>query len=227
MSQEPEPSPWAVPGSAPVPEPPVYLPPPPAQVMPGQMLPPHVVQPGYGANGQPSYGGPAYPVPAYGAPPAYGLPVPSPPPRFAVPPPNYPPRPAPPPPANPNAIRVDAIEGTSFGVAYPAIPPIPNGAAITSMVAGILSILVAFAVGCFGISGAQGGWGPTVSGAFALLSAFVGAGAIFIGVRALRIIRESRGAASGRGMAIAGISCGGSGAGLTVLFFLLAVLAVV
>jgi hypothetical protein len=195
--------------------------------MPGQVLPPSAVQPGYGSNGQPSYGGPAYPMPSYGPPPGYGQyggpPVPFPPPpqpRFAAPPP----RPAPP---NPNAIRVDAIEGTSFGVAYPAIPPIPNGAAITSLVAGILSILVAFTVGCFGLTGAKGGWGPTVSGAFALLSAFVGAGAIFIGVRALRVIRASRGAASGRGMAIAGISCGGSGVGLTVLFFLLAVLAVV
>jgi hypothetical protein len=195
--------------------------------MPGQVLPPYAVQPGYGPTGQPSYGGPAYPLPSYGPPPGYGqyggppMRPPPPPPRFAPPPP---PRPAP---ANPNAIRVDAIEGTSFGVAYPAIPPIPNGAAITSMVAGILSILVAFAVGCFGITGAEGGWGPTVSGAFALLAAFVGAGAIFIGVRALRLVRESRGAASGRGLAIAGISCGGSGVGLTVLFFLLAVLAVV
>jgi hypothetical protein len=215
--------------------------------MPGQMLPPSAVQPGYGSNGQPSYGGPAYPPPAYPPPayppsaypapgypaPGYGQPSPTSPlpPRFAVPPPNYPPnyppRPAPPaPPHNSNAIRVDAIEGTNFGVAYPAIPPIPNGAAITSMVAGILSILVAFAVGCFGFTGAQGGWGPTVAGAFALLSAFVGAGAIFIGVRALRVIREAQGAASGRGMAIAGISCGGSGAGLTALFFLLAVVAV-
>jgi hypothetical protein len=208
--------------------------------MPGQMLPPSAVQPGYGSSGQPSYGGPAYPAPAYPAQsypaqsypaqsypgPGYGPPSP-PAPRFAAPPPNYPQRPAPPPPpSNPNAIRVDAIEGTNFGVAYPAIPPIPNGAAITSMVAGILSILVAFAVGCFGITGSRGGWGPTVAGAFALLSAFVGAGAIFIGVRALRVIREARGAASGRGMAIAGISCGGSGAGLTALFFLLAVVAV-
>src|SRR5690348_7829566 len=204
------------------------------------MLPLPPFCPGHGWNGHPSYAAPAYPTPAYPAPaippppypspsyqvPDYGPPS-APPPRFAVPPPNYPPRPAPPaPPPNPNAIRVDAIEGTNFGVAYPAIPPIPNGAAITSMVAGILSILVSFAVGCFGISGAQGGWGPTVSGAFALLSAFVGVGAIFIGVRALRVIRGSAGAASGRGMAIAGISCGGSGAGLTVLFFLVAVLAV-
>jgi hypothetical protein len=204
---------WVVPGSTPGIEPPVYQPPPPAQVMPGQVLPPSAVQPGYGSNGQPSYGGPAYPMPTYAQPPGYGYyggpPGPPPPPRFA-PQPAYPPRP---PQANPNAVRVDAIEGTNFGVAYPAIPPIPNGAAITSMVAGI--------------TGAEGGWGPTVSGAFALLSAFVGAGAIFIGVRALRVIRESRGAASGKGLAITGISCGGSGVGLTVLFFLVAVVAVV
>jgi hypothetical protein len=123
-------------------------------------------------------------------------------------------------------IRVDAIEGTQFGVAYPAMPPTPSGQAITSMVAGIGSILVAFAVGCFGVGGAESGWGPTVSGAFALLSAFIGAGAIFIGGHALGNIRRSGGMASGRGMAIAGISCGGSGVGLTVLLFLLAVLAV-
>jgi hypothetical protein len=224
---------WVAPGSTPGVEPPVYQPPPPAQVMPGQVLPPSAIQPGYGSSGQPSYGGPAYPAPGYGPAPTsgygpasgygyYGGPPAPPPPRFAPPPPM--PRP---PPANANAIRVDAIQGTSFGVAYPAIPPVPNGAAITSMVAGILSILIAFAVGCFGITGAEGGWGPTVSGAFAVLSAFVGAGAIFIGIRALRVIRESQGAASGRGLAITGISCGGSGVGLTVLFFLVAVLAAV
>jgi len=142
-------------------------------------------------------------------------------------PPGYP-APVPAAPTHPVAtgpMRVDVIDGTHFGVAYPAIPPSPSGPSIGSMVAGIISILVSLVVGCFGIGGSSSGWGPAVSGAFAILAAFIGAGAIGMGVFGLRQIRRGGGTVRGRGMAIAGISCGGSGIGLTLLLFLIAVVA--
>ena len=122
-------------------------------------------------------------------------------------------------------MRVDVIEGTQFGVAYPAVPATPSGPSIGSLVAGIASILVSFLVGCFGLTGSTDGWGPAVAGAFAVLAGFIGAGAIGLGVVGLRQVRRSSGTVRGRGMAIAGISCGGSGVGLTVLSFIVALLA--
>jgi amino acid transporter len=157
--------------------------------------------------GQQLQSGPYGGYPGYGqAPPQY--------PGFGVPP-------APPP--NPSAMRVDSIEGTQFGVAYPAVPPTSSGTSIASLVAGIISILVSFVVGCFGLTGSTEGWGPAVAGAFAVLAAFIGAGAVGAGINSTRQIRRSGGTVRGRGMAVAGISCGGSGIGLTVLFFLGAV----
>jgi hypothetical protein len=122
-------------------------------------------------------------------------------------------------------MRVDVIEGTQFGVAYPAIPATPSGPSIGSLVAGIGSILVSFLVGCFGLTGSTDGWGPAVAGAFAVLSGLIGAGAIGLGVVGLRQVRRSGGTVRGRGMAIAGIACGGSGVGLTVLSFIVALVA--
>jgi hypothetical protein len=200
----------------------------------------------YGNPPHPGYGGgnPA-PPPSSGS--GWASPTPSPssqPPRFDPPPhpgygggyqqppapmPAYQPAPAPvhapayavanyglqPPPvlAQPGgaAVRVEAVEGTPYGVAYPAVPPTPSGPAIGSMVAGI------------GITGSGEGWGVAVSGAFVVLAGFIGAGSLGMGFFALRQIRRSGGAVGGRGLAIAGISCGGAGIGLTVLLFLLAI----
>jgi hypothetical protein len=181
--------------------PPPYVPPPPLQVVPGQQLAPPMGYPGYGQPSGPGFGG----APAAGYPPQH---------------PGYAGAPRVP---DPLAMRVDSIEGTQFGVAYPAVPPTPSGTSIASLVAGIASILVSFVVGCFGLTGSSDGWGPAVSGAFAVLAAFIGAGAIGAGVNGTRQIRRSGGTVRGRGLALAGISCGGSGIGLTVLFFLGAV----
>jgi hypothetical protein len=220
------PSPWASPdsssgstGSQATPQyqpAPRFDPPPrPVQSPPGYGAPAYGPPPGYGppGYGAPGYGPVGYPPapgpvsPGYGGP-AYGMP-------------GYGVQPA----AAPVPIRVDVIEGTQFGVAYPTVPPTPSGPSIGSMVAGIVSILISFVVGCFGLVGSTDGWGPAVSGAFAILAAFIGAGAIGMGFYGLRQIRRGSGTVRGRGMAIAGISCGGSGIGLTVLMFLLAVLA--
>jgi hypothetical protein len=83
---------------------------------------------------------------------------------------------------------------------------------------------VAFVVICFGLTGARGGWGPLVSGAFAILAALVGGGALAAGLVSTRRIAHSGGRLSGRGLAVTGIACGASGLGLAVLGVLLAVL---
>jgi hypothetical protein len=177
-----------------------------------EQRPPGWVAPGY----QPAYP-PAPPPP----PPAFH-PAPGPPPSYHAT--GYPP----PPPvvmAGSGPVPVSPVPGTAFGVVYPAVPPTASGAAVGSLVAGIASCLVSLIVSCFGIAGAQPGWGAAVSGAFAILATFLGLGAIGFGVGALRQVRREAGALRGRGMALAGISCGAVGLGITLLAMLLAFVA--
>jgi hypothetical protein len=123
-------------------------------------------------------------------------------------------------------VRVDPVPGTDFGVAYLAVNPTVSGLAAGSMVAGIGSDLVALVAVCFGAIGASsgGGWGPLVSGAFAILAALVGGGALAAGLATRRQIGRSGGRLSGRGFALAGIACGASGLGVAALGVLLAIL---
>jgi hypothetical protein len=157
----------------------------------------------------------------------------------SVPPYRYPPPPtqpasyiAPQPPGAglPSPVRVEPIPGTNFGIAYLGVPPMVAGQAIASLVTGIGSILVAVVVGCFGLAGADGGWGPLVGGAFAVLAGLLGLAGIGLGLVAMRRTQPAGGPArggpvvKGRGLAVAGISCGGVGVGLTVFGLLLALL---
>jgi hypothetical protein len=121
-------------------------------------------------------------------------------------------------------VRIDPVPGTDFGIAYLPVNPTFFGLATGSMIAGIGAALVALVVVCFGVIGASPGWGALVSGAFAILSALLGAAAITLGLVALRQIRSAPGRFRGRGLAITGIWCGGSGLGVAALGFLLAVL---
>jgi hypothetical protein len=108
------------------------------------------------------------------------------------------------------------VPGTPFGVAIVGVAPTASGPSAASLVAGIASILVAFVVGCFGVVGAKDGWGPIVSGAFAVLAALIGAASVTLGVIGLRQIRRTdRGRLTGRGPAITGIVCGSLGLALT------------
>jgi hypothetical protein len=138
-------------------------------------------------------------------------------------PPMVPPRPASwsttrtGPPGLPAPVRIDPVPGTPFGIAYLGVPPTVAGQAIGSLVAGVGAIGVATIVACFGVAGARGGWGPLVAGAFAVLGALVGLGAVGLGLFALRQIRRSAGRLTGRGQAVAGIVCGSTGLGLTIL----------
>jgi hypothetical protein len=149
---------------------------------------------------------PAYPA-GYAATP-YGVPV-KPPGPAAYGPPPPPQRPL------PGPVRVEPVPGTEFGVAYLPVAPTSSGLAIGSLVAGIGSIAVALVVGCFGLVGGPAGWGALVAGAFAVLGALLGLGSVGIGLVSVRQIKAARGRITGRGIGIAGISCGGSGVLLT------------
>ncbi|GAB1644949.1 hypothetical protein [Krasilnikovia sp. MM14-A1259] len=117
--------------------------------------------------------------------------------------------------------RVDPVAGTEFGLVQYAVAPIASGLATGALIAGIASILVSLLVFCFGLSGATEGWGGWVGGAFTVLAVMAGGGAIGVGLAGLRQIRRSgvsgRARFTGRGRAIAGISCGGVGAGLALV----------
>nr|WP_239174506.1 hypothetical protein [Actinoplanes cyaneus] len=119
------------------------------------------------------------------------------------------------------AERVDVVSGTRFGLVQLRVVPITSGLAIGSLIAGIASILVSLLVICFGFTAG----GPWVGGAFTLLSVLGAGGAIAAAVLALRQIRRSgepgRVRFTGRGLAISGIVCGGSGAGISLLALLL------
>lgn len=116
------------------------------------------------------------------------------------------------------------MPGTQFGVAIPALSPTVSGLAVGSMVAGIGSDLVSLLVLCFGVAGAQGGWGALVAGAFAALAFLVGGGATGAAAVARRQIGNSGGGMTGRSLALTGLICGLCGAGLAVLGLGLAIL---
>ncbi len=113
------------------------------------------------------------------------------------------------------------MPGTEFGLAYFSIPPTVSGQAISGLVAGILSVVVSLVVGCFGVTGARQGWGPLVGGAFAVLATAAGSAAIGLGWFSVRQITRSEGRLAGLGMAVAGISCGGTGLALTAMAMML------
>ena len=125
-------------------------------------------------------------------------------------------------------VRVDAVPDTDFGVAYLGVSPTVSGLAIGAMVGGIGSILVTLLVFCFGLAGAQGGWGPLVAGAFAVLAGLLGIASVGAGVTARRMIRSGRPGvpSAGRGMAVSGIVCGAVGAGLAALGIVVAIVVV-
>ncbi|WP_213453137.1 hypothetical protein [Rhizomonospora bruguierae] len=115
------------------------------------------------------------------------------------------------------------MDGTPFGLAYLAVPRAVSGMAVGSLVSGIGSVLVSGVVGCLGLAGAQGGWGAAVAGAFTVLACALGAAAGVLGLAGLRQARRDP-AVSGRGLAIAGLSCGGTGIALALLLLFAAVL---
>lgn len=124
--------------------------------------------------------------------------------------------------------RVDQVPGTDYGLVEIEVPPVTSGLATGSMLAGIASVLVSVLVLCFGSMGATPGWGAWVAGAFTLLATLCGAGAVGVGLTAVRQIqrsgRDGRLRFVGRAQAITGISCGAGGVGIALLFLGLAIL---
>lgn len=118
----------------------------------------------------------------------------------------------------PKPVAFEPVAGTPFGVAIVGVAPTASGPSAASLVAGVGSVLVSLVVGCFGAVGAKDGWGPTVSGAFAVLAGLVGLASVALGVVGLRQVRRAgKDRLTGRGAAIAGIICGALGLALTVL----------
>lgn len=116
----------------------------------------------------------------------------------------------------PPPVRVEPVPGTPFGLAILGTQPIVTGLAYGSLAAATGSLLVSFVVALFALVGASAGWGPLAAGAFAVLAVVLGAGAMLLGILALRQVRRSS-ALRGRGLAISGLIVGSSGIALTAV----------
>jgi hypothetical protein len=123
---------------------------------------------------------------------------------------------------------VETVPGTEFGVVHLQIAPLTSGMAVGALVVGIAAVLVSLLVVCFGVAGASGGWGAWVAGAFTVLGGLSGVAAIGLGIAAMRQIRRSGRPGlirfTGRGVAIAGISCGVAGSGISLIALALSLL---
>jgi len=108
----------------------------------------------------------------------------------------------------PPPVAVEMVAGTPYAVAVIGVAPTVSGPATASLVAGVGSILVSLVVGCFGLTGAEPGWGALVAGAFGVLAGLAGVAAVVLGAIGSRRVRRSRGAQRGRGLAVSGITCG-------------------
>lgn len=121
--------------------------------------------------------------------------------------------------------RIEPVAGTEYGLVQLRVHPISSGLATGSLIAGIASVLVSVLVLCFGVIAAQESWGGWVAGAFTLLAVLAGGGAVTLGLLARRQIRDSgregRIRFTGRGTALAGVSCGLAGAGIALLCLVL------
>jgi hypothetical protein len=122
-------------------------------------------------------------------------------------------------------VATAEMPGTAYRLAIVGLPTSLSGPASASLPFGVASILVSFAVMLFALTGAQDGWGPAVSGAFAVLSVLAAIAALSLGQYGLSQVRRAYGRVTGRGVAIAGIVCGLIGLILTVAAFLLGVAA--
>ncbi|MEV1144902.1 hypothetical protein [Micromonospora sp. NPDC049799] len=119
------------------------------------------------------------------------------------------------------------MAGTPFGVVHLDVPPVTSGLAVGALVGGVVSILVSLLVICIGLVARDQG-GVWAAGAITLLGALTGAGAAVAGLLGLRQIRRPAAPPavrfSGRGLALAGVSCGAAGVLLSLVGLGLALL---
>jgi hypothetical protein len=118
-------------------------------------------------------------------------------------------------------VRFEPVPGSGYRLAIVGAPPAVAGPAVGSLVAGIAAVLVATLVGCLGLSGAGTGWGLFASGAFAVLAICLGVAGVGLGLVGMRQTRRQPGprvdgVPAGRGLAVAGLTCGGVGLAITV-----------
>jgi hypothetical protein len=118
------------------------------------------------------------------------------------------------------------VPGTPFGVVHLDVPPVVSGLAIGSLVAGVVAALVSLLVICLGATASgQGVW---ATGVFAVLGVLAGAGAVVVGLLGIRQVRRPASPPAvrftGRGLALAGMSCGAAGLALSLLGLGLALL---
>ena len=99
-----------------------------------------------------------------------------------------------------------------FRLAVPPLDTIVAGPAVGSMISGIGALLVALAASCLGTVA-----GMVVTVATIVLAVFCAAAAGLLAGVSLRQIKRGAGEYSGRGMAVAGLCCGG--AAILVVFF--------
>ncbi|MGW5560175.1 hypothetical protein ACWER9_23495 [Micromonospora sp. NPDC003944] len=122
---------------------------------------------------------------------------------------------------------METVSGTPYGVVHLDVPPVTSGLAIGALVAGVASVLVSLLVVCFGVAFKNDG-GAWASGAFAALGVLSGGAAVVIGLLGRRQIRRPAAPSTvqftGRGLAMAGISCGAAGALISLLGLGLALL---
>ncbi|GAA1388801.1 hypothetical protein [Catellatospora chokoriensis] len=123
----------------------------------------------------------------------------------------------------PPPVRVEVVPGTPYGLAVLGAPKTASGVAASALVVGVGSILVSLVVWCFGVAGAQQGWGGLVAGAFAALAILLGAAGVLLGWLGMRQIRLAAGNMTGRGVAIAGLVCGAVGLLLAAVGLLTAI----
>jgi hypothetical protein len=123
--------------------------------------------------------------------------------------------------------RVESVPGTAFGVVHLEVPPATSGLAVGALIAGVASILVSIVVLCFGLVGAEAGWGAWAAGAFTVLAVSAGVAGVALGILGRRQIRQVGPAASmrfqGQGLALAGLVCGIVGLVIGLIAFVTAV----
>ncbi|CAM3305928.1 hypothetical protein STSO111631_13130 [Stackebrandtia soli] len=106
----------------------------------------------------------------------------------------------------------DAPGSGRFQLALPQLGTIVAGPAVGSLIAGIAAVIVAIGVACGGLI-----LETMIAVAVTVLAVFFSGTAILLALLAFRQIGRGGGEYRGRGMAIAGLSCGCVGIGLALL----------
>jgi hypothetical protein len=117
------------------------------------------------------------------------------------------------------------VPGTAYAIVELDVPPVTSGLAVGALATGIGSILFSMVVLCLGLVGMNSGWGGWAAGAFGLPSGLAGLAAMGLGLVGMRQIRRTPPPPAmrftGRGLAIAGLTCGAVGLVGTLIAVLL------